>query len=1013
MRDVRSENPCPMVRILSHGFLLVLTISLAYLPVSKLFAEEPAPEVDEGEFELPRIDPLPPEQATAAIRVQPGFRVEQVAAEPLVRDPIAMDFDENGRAYVIELPTYNQHAAPDSNLKSGIRVLEDTNGDGLFDKSTLFADDLTYATGLLCYDGGVFVGDAPDLLYLKDTNGDGRADLREVLFTGFGTDRAGEGQLNSFRWRLDNRVHVCTGQDGGDVRLANAAADAPKWSVRNRGFIFDPKTREVELTSGGGQYGMSFDDWGNVYVCGNSDPCQLLVYDDRYLRNPWMTAPAAAVSIAPDVKYTMVMRISPFDPWREVRTQLRSAGKFAGSDEGGEIGGFFTAGTGVTIYRGHAWPPSHHGSLLVGEAASNLVYRARLEPNGLMQIARRADADADFLAATDNWFRPVHFTHGPDGNLYVMDMYRELIEGADFLPPPLLAKMDPTAGSDMGRIYRIVAADFQQPPPVKLGEKSTAELVTLLEHPNGWHRDTAARLLYQRQDPAAVEPLRKLSRESASPQGRLHAWYALQSLNALQAEDVVAALTDPHPRLRQHGSRLAEPLASDSPEIQQHIISLVGDEDASVRFQLAFSAGYLPRESRDQVLSKLVLSDGASHWFQMAVQSSVGEGAQGLLKQLIADVPFRQSAHGSEFIATLAKQIGRRNNTDEIQQCLVAMHAMTQSDADAEPIAKLMVTSLLDNREGTVARMIDDSSAGGVGNMVLRIIEEARTAALDENKPDEARSKAIQTLGASTFAAEQETFAKLLQPQQSQAVQEAAISVVAHYKDTEVAELMLGSWATFTPRLRALATEVLFSRVAWTNLLLDAVESGDIGRGNIDPARIDLLKSHPDDQLKQRAAQVFEGTGVAERAAVLEKYLPALELVADVQRGRLAFRKVCAACHRLEDEGTAIGADLQAIRQRGNEAVLLNILDPNREVKPQFLTYVVATTSGQTITGMITDETPTNLTIRQPDGTPVVIARIDIEEITSTGRSYMPEGLEQQLDPQAMADVMAYLNSIK
>ena len=276
---------------------------------------------------------------------------------------------------------------------------------------------------------------------------------------------------------------------------------------------------------------MCFDDWNlHAFVCGNSEPVHLVMYDGRYLaRNPYLQAPAAAINIAPEGKFTRLMRLSAVEPWRVLRTRLRKQGTIPGSDEGGTASGFFTAATGITTYRGDAWPAEFRGELFVGEVANNLVYRARLEPRGVGLTAHRADHDAEFLASTDNWFRPVQFANAPDGTLYMLDMYRELIEGAAFLAPQILKHMDPSAGSDKGRIYRIAPDGVQSKPAPRLGDLPTAELVRLFEHPNGWHRDTASRLIYQRRERAAIAPLRELAATSRSSLARVMALSAARA----------------------------------------------------------------------------------------------------------------------------------------------------------------------------------------------------------------------------------------------------------------------------------------------------------------------------------------------------------------------------------------------------------------------------------------------------------------------------------------------------
>ena len=970
---------------------------------------------DDEKQSTSRLDLLPAIESASAVNtfVAPaGFRVEQVAAEPLVRDPIAMEFDENGFAYVIELPPYNAQANSGPRRPTSICRLEDVNGDGRFDKRTTFADNLKYATGLFCYDGGLFVGDPPDLLYLRDSDGDGRADQREVLFIGFGSAPAGESQLNSFRWGLDNRIHISTGSDGGELRPADQP-DAPTRNVRNRRVLLDPRTRTIELTSGGGQHGMCFDDWGRVFVCSNSAPIDTIVYDDRYLeRNPHMTAPAAAVSLGPGAGYERLERISPPETWRLVRSRLLSEGRsVTDTYEWDRVSGVFTAATGITVYRGDAWPKEFLGQVFVGEVVNNLVYRARLTPAGVTVASEHADEHSGFLASADTWFRPAQFAHGPDGNLYVLDMYRQLIEGVQFIPPEVLAQMDPTAGTDQGRIYRIVPDDFEQSPPVQLGKLSTGSLVALLAHPNSWHRETAARLLYERQDATAVKHLQRLLAECKFPQGRLHAMYALDGLQALEADDVVARLVDEHPGVRQHAVRLAERFAGSS-VVQQKLVAMTDDPDTTVRFQLAFSIGSLPAEIRDPALIKLLKRDGADAWFRMALQTSLAQGAANVLRTVLTTDELRSKQHGEAFLATLASQVGRANDPDELRVVVAALDRLNNAAIGSQALVRSLVAALLGADSKIDANDLMELSEGGIREVVTDMLITARATALDPSQSIPARVNAIEMLSWTSFSDQRPTFEELLEPRQPQPIQQAVLKTWGHSSEAAVAELLLAKWQVLTPALRTSAAELLFTRTAWLEALLAAVEARQISASDIDPARVALLQAHPNERIRARAAAAFSNSSLGPRSEVVDKYQAALTLSGNVERGRQVFRKSCSACHALERVGASVGADLNAIRDRGLEAVLLNILDPNREIKSEFLSYVVQTTDGRVITGMITEETPNNLTIRQADGTPVAISRTDIEQMKSTGISYMPDGLENDVDVQAMADLLAYLDSI-
>jgi putative membrane-bound dehydrogenase-like protein len=962
---------------------------------------------------LPYIPPKTPAESLTAFRLHPGFRIELAAAEPLLASPVALDFDEDGRLYVAEFLEFNQGASKRLHGRGRIRLLEDTDGDGIFDKSTIFLDNLDSPVAVCCYDGGVFVGAAPDILYAKDTDGDGKADVRRVVFTGFARgDVGGEARFNSFRWGLDNRIHVQTSTSGGAVRHAERK-DARPVSVRGQGFLFDPRTEAFEVTSGGGQHGMSMDDWGRTFVCTSHDPIFLIMYDGRYLaRNPYLEAPAAAVRIGPGGYTAKVQRISPNEPWRVMRTRWRTLGiegERPHPTEREEPSGYFSAATGVTVYRGDAWPAEYHGQVFVGEVSNNLLYRARLVPNGVGLAALRADRGTEFLASTDIWFRPVQMANGPDGALYVLDMYRYLVEATETMPPGIVKHLDVGAGFDMGRLYRIVPEGFQRPRPPRLGKASTAELVALLEHPNGWHRDTASRLLYQRQDPTAVAPLKKLAMESKSPLGRMHALYALDGLKALDAATVLHGLQDTDSRVREHALRLAERFES-TPEVRARFDQMTDDPDLCGRYQLAFSLGAVRSEMPSRALVKLAQRDGYDSWFRLAVLSSVNGRAGEVFRLLIEEKDFRASHHGREMLGTLAAVIGSANREDEIGALLQSLNTLPESDV---ALGRDLVRHLIGKLPASGRSLLTGSGGVKARSILADLLRDARKTAPDAKRPVAERVAAIRTLGLATYADVKDLSPELLNFRQPQPVQAAAVETLARFDQPAVPALLLDAWPGFSPQLRASAVEAFFSRPAWISAFLDAVEQGKIKRGDVDPARIQTLQEHGDARLRSRAAQLFAATKLAHRSDVVAAYQKALRLKGDPRRGKAVFQKTCSACHQLEGIGAPIGADLKAIRDQGAETILLNILDPNREVKPQFLSYVAVTDTGRIVTGIITAETATSLTIRRADTSTETILRSQIEELRSTGLSFMPEGLEQQVDVPAMADLLAYLLSIR
>jgi len=803
-----------------------LSWCVAILLSISLFAQEP-----DFSRELPRIPPTVPMAAVSTFTVAEGFAMQLVAAEPLVASPVAIQWDAEGAMYVCEMRGYSENREDGI---SRIARLTDTDQDGVYDSRTEFAGGLFWPTGLFPYDGGLFVGDAPDLLYFKDTDGDGRADIRQRVLTGFGVSNV-QGLMNSFRWGLDNRIHIACSSVGGEIRHAHGSAATPGVSIRGRDLALNPRTYDFELTSGAAQHGMCFDDWGRKFVSSNSDHIQQVMYEDRYIAlNPYVVPPPSRISIASDGPQAEVFRTSPVEPWRIVRTRLRVSGQAKGPIEGGgRAAGYFTGATGVTIYRGDAWPVEYKGTAIIGDVGSNLVHRKRLEANGLEFIANRIDENSEFVTSSDIWFRPAQFANAPNGALHVIDVYREVIEHPLSLPAEIKKHLDLTSGRDRGRIYQIVTAGSNRPATIPLNDESSEELVQVLAHPNAWHRETAARLLYERKDVSVTKSLRKLARVSPSPLGRMHALYVLDGLGRLDDAMLLTGLNDSHDQVRKHAVRLAERVPF-THELLTKMDELIDDPSLEVRYQLAFTLGTLKTDSRVARLARLLRQNPNDRWMQTAVLCSIGNEATALVDVINQDSTLRETVT-ELFLKRLTDQAATRDR-------------LRESGADAT----------------------------------------ARTQA---------------TVSSASRTAQQ----------------------------------------------------------------------------------------------------------VAQRQQLITNYQPAFTLVGDVDKGREHFRKQCSSCHRLENIGNEIGPNLTAIKSRGAETVLTAILDPNREVNPQYLNYVVSTLDGRVLSGTIVDEGSTSMTLRNAQNVSETVLRIEIDEIKNTGLSIMPEGFEGALDVQAMADLLRYL----
>jgi len=1003
---------------------LVLCCSLAL----RVLAAEP----EVSETDLPRVAPTEPNKALATFQIKRGFRIELVAAEPLVVDPIAMAFDEDGRLFVVEMRDYPERRNETPHL-GRIRLLQDTDNDGRFDKSTIYVDDLPWPTAVICWNGGVFVGATPDILYCKDTNGDGVGDVREVVFTGIASDYAPyevsklnvQALLNGFTWGLDNRIHAANGGDGGRVRreesaftrawleqagvTPNSELQAPKsLDLRGRDFSFDPRTLAMRGESGGGQYGLSFDSRGRKFVCSNSAHIREVMYEDRFAaRNPFFTMPPAATDIAADGPAAPVYRLSPDEPWRVLRTRWRVTGLVPGPIEGGgRPSGYFTGATGVTIYRGNAFPEEFRENAFVADCGSNLIHRKRLVADGVGLTAQRPEDEqrAEFLASRDNWFRPVQLANAPDGTLYVADMYREVIEHPWSLPQSIKKLLDLNSGNDRGRIYRILPDTFKQPKPPHLSTATTKELAALLEHPNGWHRDTAARLLYERHDESAAALLERLLKDSKSPLARMHALYALDGLGALTPALILKTLGDESAVVREHAVRVAEMLSAQAgssvQQLLKHLAKLSKDPDIRVRYQLAFSLGNFQGVAKIEALTEIIRRDAGDRWVRAAVLNSLREGAGKTFDQLMADERVRNSPGGQEFLRLLTGVIGTKNESGEIQAVLTYLQKSADSD-----IAFLLTRALGDGLQSAGNSLARADPKGKLKPIFAR----AKAMADNASVPAQTRIQAVQLLALSGFDEAGETLSGLLASSLSEPLQLAAVLALTRFNDARASGTLLKHWSELAARSRGEVLTVMLTRADRILALFKAVEERTVLASEFTAQQLQMLRAHRDPKIREQAIQLFGAPPAVKRDDVVKAFLPSLQLRGDPANGKKIYQERCASCHRIGSQGQAVGPDLVTVKTTGKETLLVNILDPNREVAPRYLNYTVETKSDESFSGVIVSESELGITLRGPNGTETLVLRSQIDRMRASGQSLMPEGLEIGLTPQDVADLIEYL----
>jgi putative membrane-bound dehydrogenase-like protein len=1020
---------CPLPRIVFLASVVLFSVAArAAEPRSTAIIKDPARPSDEELKAFLTPEPRKtPTEALKTFETAPGFHLELVAAEPMVYDPVVAAFDEDGGLYVGEMRDYpypgvkqsghtprfpgdqfreDEYARPRAGrhppTKSGdkplgsVRLLRDTDGDGKFDQATVFADGLLWVCGIVPWKGGVFVTAPPDIWYLKDTDGDGRADVREKVFTGFGT-RNQQAMLNNLQFGFDHMIYGSTAGNGGDVRPGNAP-DAQPVALAGYDFRFGPEARRIERVTGTRQFGLAFDDWGNRFLCTQNAPCFHVVLPLHYLeRNPHFT-PRQTIASTTSVP-TPLYRISPVEKWRFLQSSRAVA---MNEQPVGDVAGVshhvIDAGAGITIYRGGAYPEEYYGNVFVGDSVSNLVHRRVLVPHGATFKSERADANTEFVRSSDIWFRPVNFINAPDGTLYVLDMSREYSESIN-IPPDIERHLDLTT-CDQGRIYRIAPDGFRPPPAPRLSRATTVELVAALESPHGWWRDTAHRLIYERQDKTAASALVKIATHSDFPAARVQALWSLHGLNALENDILATALADAHPGVRENAIRLAEPRLERSARLREKVLALISDSEPRVRLQVAFAIGECRAWDQAGLLARLVRENLSETWIQSAVLSSAAACGGTLLEAVSRSAELPGNAAAIEFARQLVTMTGAQNRTEDVART-IRLLAETKQLEVALPLVAALAEGL--KRAGASVAAADPN------HRMKSLLQRAPAVALDAQQSTPVRRASIEALALLPYAEARPTLLRLLADKKTESLRLATIATLDQFHDASVGADLIEAYQASTGPGRARALDAILQRPERLAALWAALETRKIQPADLSARHRDFLRKHREPDVRERALRMLGPANSVRREEVYTALLPALQLRGVSSRGRATFESRCALCHRYAGLGHEFGPDLTAVRTGGKEKILVSIVDPNREVLPQFFVVTADLKDGETVGGIIRNETATTVTLRQPGGNERTIARHEIATLKVSSQSFMPEGIEAGLSAQDIADLIEFL----
>lgn len=941
--------------------------------------ETNAPAAPNAATNASPISPLAT-NALSSFRLRPGIRLEVVAAAPLLESPVAMAFDEHGRLFIVEMPGFT--GAPDAPAGPGrIRLLQDTNEDGVFDQSSIYAEGLSRPSAIACYAGGVFVMAAPDLIYLRDSKGDGLVDTRKVVMSGFGSTNAPteNALINHFTWGLDDRIHAAAAGIGGVITSSNGAASVPVTLI-GQDFNFDPRSLALQPESGSGQSGLSFDSFGRKYFCDNLRPLRRVMYESRYAaRNPYFPRATQVIDIIPPPAQVLGV------PAADRRVLPASAQGTAGSTNSLATR-WLTRARSCLIYRGNLFPNEYQDNAFIADPAAHVIHRVLLRSSGLHILAEKPPEEfaSEFLASRDGAFRPSDLLTGPDGALYVADLGE---------------------GGSRARILRLAPAGLKPPKLPDLGKASTRELVVALVHANGWRRDTAARLLYERQDPEARPLLESMLNNSQLPLGRFCALRSLAGLGWLKEAHLVRALRDPNEPLRVAALKLSERISTNgvvSETMRAALVSTASDPAPAVRYQLALTLGELQHPDKAVLLGQILRQDLLDPWVQTAVLSACADGSANLLVGLAGDTRFRSNAAGLEFLRQLAVMIGLRGQLPEVTQTLDFINR-----SKLEPMPTFVLLGALGDglyRSRSSLALLDTQQ------LLKRFFIQALNVAIDDTAAEALRVEALRLVAAApfTFADVGEWLLSLCAGNKPAAVQTAALAALAHFIDPRLGPEMLARWPQWSPAVRRQAATALLSRRERATFVMNALANGKISAVDVLLPNVNALRSDPDPATAQMAAKLF-GPVPRLRPDSVKYFQPALAIDGVPANGRRIFQARCAACHQLGGAGTAFGPPLATAKFGGKAKLLESILEPHRAVNASYTTCKVESVRGDFILGLKEDETDYTVTLREPSGSRLVWPRLDLLSAQDQTWSLMPEGLEQGLSLQEMADLLAFV----
>jgi putative heme-binding domain-containing protein len=986
------------------GRAMGVALGLAALCASVLRAEEPKA--------------TPPQDAVKTFKIAEGLDVRLIASEPLIRQPLSISFDDRGRLWLLQyiqypIPEGLRPVAVDEYLRTKydrrpdpppkgphghdvIAILEDTDGDGVYDRAKPFLTGLNLASGMAIGYGGVFVAQPPYLLFYRDANGDDRPDGDpEVLLTGFGMEDA-HAFANSLTWGPDGWLY---GAQGSTV-TANIRGIEFQQGI----WRYHPRTKQFELFAegGGNTWGIDFDRFGNLFAGGNtSEPLCHHVQGAYYVKGFGKHGPL-------------------HNPC--------SFGYFQPVKHYGVLGGGLTGG--CSIYQGGAFPERFNNNCIAPNMRQNALRWYTFEKRGSTFATRNG---GDFIVSSDVWFRPVDTTVGPDGALYIADWYDVNLSHSN----PKNRSQWYAPSRDDGRIYRVSAKGGKsfEKPKTRLNELTSHDVVALLNHPNEWYRREAWRILGERQDRSVVAELKQKLASASDETSALEALWAIHLCGGLDEAFAAQMLRHPAEYVRAWTVRLLGDDRTVSNKVAAALVRLAkSDPSVVVRSQLACTAKRLPASVTLPIAAELLRHDEDASdphlplliWW--AIENKAVSDREGVLALVAEPATWKRPIVRDVLVERLARRYMALGDDSGYAACAWLLeHAPTS--ADVERTVAGMETQLAGHRFGQppaalerpLAKLLSNGRAStellclairlGSKDAVPKLFDRINDSTTNPTE----RITAIRALSEAGPAQTADYLLSLLNGRQPEAIEEEALTAIGRFKEESLGTRLLARWPSLSEKLRDRAIDVLASRPAWSKQLLQAITAKKVDPKTLSVDQIRQMLLHGDAEIAHQVA-VRWGSIRTTTPREKEGKIKAVTIMlargkGDLLSGHKLFVKHCSICHRLYGEGNQVGPDLTAADRKNLPVLLPNVIDPSAAIRPEFRCYHVVLDDGRILTGLLADSNDSTLTILDAKNQRTVVKRTDVEELKASETSLMPDGVIEPLGEQEVRDLFAYLRA--